>query len=63
MINLCRWFFLGLYNIFTLIPRYLFIGIMCIIDPKKGEILKYKGRPVIPLAMISLTLTTYFICI
>ena len=42
-INLCRWFFLGLYNIFTLIPRYLFIGIMCIIDPKRGEVLKYKG--------------------
>ncbi len=63
MINICRWFFLGLYNIFTLIPRYLFIGIMCLIDPKRGEVLKYKGKPVIPFAMISLTLATYFICI
>ena len=62
-INICRWFFLGLYNIFTLIPRYLFIGIMCIIDPKRGSVLKYKGRPVIPAMMLGLTLTTYFICI
>jgi len=63
MINICRWFFLGLYNIFTLIPRYLIIGIICIINPKKGAILKYKGKPVIPIAMMSLTLTVYFICI
>ena len=63
MINICRWFFLGLYNIFTIIPRYLYIGIMCIIDPKRGSTLKYKGKPIIPIAMIGLTLTTYFICI
>ena len=63
LINICRWFFLGLYNVFTLIPRYLFIGITCLIDPKKGNILKYKGKPVIPAMMLSLTLTTYFICI
>lgn len=63
MINICRWFYLGLYNIFTLIPRYLFIGIMCIIDPKKGKQLTYNGKPIIPIIMISLTLTTYFICV
>lgn len=63
MINICRWFFLGLYTIFTLIPRYLITGIICIIDPKKGNELKYKGKPIIPIMMLSLTLTTYFICI
>ena len=63
MINICRWFLLGLYNIFTIIPRYLYIGIMCFVDPKRGNILKYKGKPIIPLMMITLTLTTYFICI
>ena len=63
MIDICRWFFLGLYNIFTLIPRYLFIGFIYIIDPKKGKKLTYKGKPIIPITMISLTLTTYFICI
>jgi len=63
VINFCRWFFLGIYTIFTIIPRYLVIGIICIINPKKGEVLKYKGKPIIPIAMLSLTLTTYFICI
>ena len=62
-INLCRWFFLGLYNIVTIIPRSFIIGIICIINPQKGEVLKYKGKPVIPMLMLSLTLTTYFICI
>ena len=62
-INLCRWFFLGLYNIVTIIPRSFIIGIICIINPKKGAVLKYKGKPVIPAMMLGLTLTTYFICI
>lgn len=63
MINICRYFFLGLYNIFVVIPRYFFIGVMCIIDPKKGEVLKYKGKPVIPFATLALTLSVYLICI
>jgi len=63
IINLCRWFFLGLYNVITIIPRSFILGVICIINPKKGEILKYKGKPVIPMIMLSLTLTTYFICI
>ena len=63
IINLCRWFLLGLYNVITIIPRSFLLGLICIINPKKGEILKYKGKPVIPMIMLSLTLTTYFICI
>ena len=62
-INLCRWFFLGLYNLVTIIPRSFIIGIICIIDPKKGAVLKYKGKPIIPTMMLGLTLATYFICI
>ena len=63
IINLCKWFFLGLYTTITIIPRSFITGIICIINPKKGEVLKYKGKPVIPIMMLSLTLTTYFICI
>lgn len=63
IVELCRWFFLGLYNIFTIIPRSFIIGIICIIDPKKGAELKYKGKPIIPIIMLGLTLSTYFICI
>ena len=62
-IELCRWFFLGLYNIITIIPRSFITGLICIIDPKKGNILKYKGKPVIPAMILSLTLSVYFICI
>ena len=62
-LNVFKWFFLGLLTIFTLIPRYLFIGITCLINPQKGNILKYKGKPIIPTMMLALTLTTYFICI
>ena len=63
IINLFKWFFTGLYTTITIIPRYFIIGLICIINPKKGEILKYKGKPVIPMMMLSLTLTTYFICL
>lgn len=63
MIKIVRWFFLGLYTVITIIPKYLIIGIICIIDPKKGAVLKYKGKPVIPIMMMGLTLSVYFICI
>lgn len=63
IVNLCRWFFLGLYNVITIIPRSFIIGLICIINPKKGQELKYKGKPIIPIIMLSLTLTTYFICV
>lgn len=63
IINFCRWFFLGLYTVITIIPHSFIIGIICIINPKKGNELKYKGKPIIPIMMLSLTLTTYFICI
>lgn len=63
IINLCRWFFLGIFNVITIIPRSFIIGLICLINPKKGKILKYKGKPVIPIIMLSLTLTTYFICV
>ena len=62
-IDLCRWFFLGLYNIVTIIPQSFIYGLICIINPKYGSVLKYKGKPVIPVMMLCLTLTTYFICI
>lgn len=63
ILNLFKWFFLGIYTIITIIPRYLIIGIICIVNPKKGAVLKYKGKPVIPILMMGLTLSVYFICI
>ena len=62
-INLCRWVFLGLYTVITIIPRSFIIGIIYIINRKKRNELKYKEKPIIPIIILSLTLTTYFICI
>ena len=63
VINIFKWFFLGIYTIITIIPKYLINGIICIVNPKKGAVLKYKGKPIIPIVMLSLSLTVYFICI
>lgn len=62
-INIFKWFFLGLYTVLTIIPRYFIIGIICFINPKKGKEVSYKGKPIIPIIMISLTLSIYFICV
>ena len=63
ILNIPRWFLLGLYTVITIIPRYLGLGVACILNTKKGAEIKYKGRPIIPIVMLSLTLVVYFICI
>lgn len=63
MLKIFRWFFLGLYDVITIIPRSFIIGIICLVNPKKGATLKYKGKPIIPIITLSLSLTVYFICI
>lgn len=63
MLKIFRWFFLGLYNVITIIPRSFIIGIICLVNPKKGASLKYKGKPIIPIITLSLSLTVYLVCI
>lgn len=65
-LDLFRWFFIGLITIFTIIPRIprsFIIGLICFINPKKGNELKYKGKPVVPMVILSLCLSVYFICV
>jgi sortase B len=62
-LNIFKWFFLGIYTILTIIPRYFILGIIYLSNPKKGKEIIIKGKPVIPIMMITLTLTTYFICV
>ena len=57
--KIIKWFILGIKTIY----HYIHLGIKCLIDPKESRIFKYKGKPIIPVAMISLTLATYLICI
>ena len=64
--NICYWFFLGIYTIVAIIPqipRSFVIGLIAFIDPKKSNELKYKGKPVIPKVILSLSLSVYFICV
>lgn len=63
MKNIIRWFFLGLYEVITILPRYLITGIIYLINPKKGNTLKYKGKSIIPIITLTLSLSVYFICI
>ena len=55
IINIFKWFFLGLYTFLTIIPKSFINGIICLVNPKKGKELVYKGKPVIPTIMITLT--------
>ena len=63
ILNIFKWFLLGIITLLTIIPRYFILGIICFINPKKGKEIVVKGKPLIPIIMISLTLTTYFICV
>lgn len=62
-VKIFKWFFLGLYTIFTIIPRSFISGIICFANPKKSKDIVYKGKPLIPTIMMCLTLTTYLICV
>ena len=51
MINIFRWFFLGLMTVLTAIPYYLYTGIVFLIKPKQREKMKPKGKPIIPIVI------------
>lgn len=64
--NIFRWFWLGLKTMIVIIPqipRSFVIGLICFINPKKGNDLRYRGRPVVPMVVLSLSLSIYLICI
>jgi len=64
--NILRWFCIGLYTTVAIIPRIpksCFIGIISLLDPKRANDLKYKGKPVIPKLILGLSLSVYLICV
>lgn len=44
-------------------PKYFIQGIITLFNPKKANEIKYNGKPVIPIIILSLTLGTYLICV
>ena len=63
IINLFKYFFIGIYTIIICPFKYLILGIIYVFMPSKRESLKYKGKPLVPLMMITLSLSIYFISI
>ena len=63
MINIIRWFFLGLYNVITIIPKYFIIGLIYLFNPKKRNTIKHKENKVLSIVTLSLSLSVYLICI
>ncbi len=63
MSRLFEWFYKGIITFVTIIPRYFLIGLFSIIDPKKANKFKYKGKPIIPIIVLCITISTYLICI
>ena len=63
MISVFHWLVLGIYTVVTIIPYYLYRGLMHFIKPNEKETLKYKGKPVVPIIVLSITLSVYFVCI
>ena len=62
IISFIKHFFIGLVTIITFIPKYLVIGTICLFSEKKQKELKMEDK-IIPIIIITLSITTYLICI
>lgn len=62
LISFIYHFFIGLITVITIIPRYLFLGAQCLFSEKKQKELKIEDK-IIPIIILTLSITTYLICI
>ena len=60
---LIKYFLLGLFTTITIFPKYFIIGISYVINPKKGKEIKVKGKPIIPILTMGLSLIIYFLSV
>lgn len=61
IINVIKYFFVGLFNVLTFFPKYFIIGILTILGKRKKEKSKYNKK--LSIAMIVLSLSVYFVCV
>lgn len=62
VVLIIKYFFIGLFNIVTIFPKYFILGIMTIFGKKKKEKhSKYNKK--LSIAMITLSLTVYLVCV
>ncbi len=62
--SLIKHFLIGLFVVLTIYPKYFGIGMVYLLDRKKREQIKQKrGKPIIPLIMMILSLIIYLIMV
>ena len=52
VVNLIKYFFIGVYTIIICPFKYLIIGIMYVFMPRKRKELQYKGKPLVHMPML-----------
>ena len=62
IINIFKYFFIGLYNVIIFIPKYFIIGIMVIFRKKKKEKISNENKP-LSFAILGLSLSVYLVCV
>lgn len=62
--SLIKHFLIGLFVVLTIYPKYFGIGVVYLLDRRKREQIKQKrGKPIIPLIMMILSLIIYLIMV
>lgn len=62
IINIFKYFFIGLYNVIIFIPKYFIIGIMVIFGKKKKEKRSSENKK-LSFAILCLSLSVYLVCV
>lgn len=62
LISFIRYFFIGMFVTVTIIPKYLIIGIMSLLD-KRGNIKTSKNNKKLSLIILGLSLSVYLVCV
>ena len=62
IIKFIKYFFIGLFNVITIIPKYFIFGIMALFG-KKRYVKTTKQNKIISVCMIGISLTVYLICV
>lgn len=63
LFSIIKHFLIGLIITITIIPRYFIIGIRYIFNQKTRDEIKIKNKPLVPIMMISLSLSIYFLSV
>ena len=63
LLNLFRWWYLGLVTFLTIIPRYLIYGVNYLVGKKPNKQLKSDGKAITPIIVLCITNGPYLICI